>query len=106
MLFVLLECMTVILLLTVGQSKFQNFSRLYLENLTLIFFSIFSRVGGIFCECRAGFTSFAGVGTWEDPCWDINECSQTEKTVCDERTEICANTIGSFICVPLPGFEI
>ena len=66
----------------------------------------FLRIGGIFCECRPGFTSFAGVGTWEDPCWDINECSQTEKTVCDERTEICANTIGSFICVPLPGFLI
>ena len=47
-------------------------------------------------------TSSREVSEGEKTCGDINEC---EANPCDEVTQICQNSAGSFKCECRPGFE-
>ena len=60
---------------------------------------------GTFCKCRNGFVAQNGIGNGQDPCWDINECTQLGIDPCNFATEVCVNTIGSFICVDAGEFD-
>ena len=59
---------------------------------------------GIACECNEGFTKFLDEdGKWAD-CEDVNECLDTSR--CNGENQACRNTLGSFICDCISGYEI
>lgn len=56
---------------------------------------------GIYCKCRDGFISDLGEANGQDPCWDVNECTELGVEMCDPRYFVCANTIGSYLCIQI-----
>ncbi|XP_053333081.1 adhesion G protein-coupled receptor E5-like isoform X1 [Clarias gariepinus] len=67
----------------------------------------YNTLGGYYCQCEKGFknsyktTNFTAT---TGQCQDINECTVNGSSPCPANAK-CQNTIGSYRCVCLPGFQ-